>query len=598
MAGYLKRAILHRLPLIDSHMKQTILAKQERPLLAYALSKLNPDAFSHPVWIRFGAQASGSPELISDLLKAAERFEGADPGSACQILLLCAVYQKETSRFPDALRTIQRALALAEGANLLNEINWAIWGACSISIQQGNLEQADNRLSDLQFVLNKQNEWILADLIEMLRQSLLQIAACKNRSQLSMANEETVGDLLNIGFDWLYNWGRPVYISDINRNKTSERPATPAAATPTILQSFPPFHHWQVQWHSFLLAVQGELKFQWRKGNLGSTTRHSPFWVSALSWFHHHSPTHKTDSLVEILQPTEKVPILPPVKEDGHHKVAHRKRKAAIKTWKNKPGQYETAASTDIPMAVHMLGPFSLMIGDMVVNLPPSRGLSVLKYLLLHHRQKTSREILMDVFWGEAEPETARNNLNVAMHSLRKALRAVIFLPMIIYENGAYGLDPNLEVWLDVEEFEECIRAGNRFEARGQLTSAVSQYETAISLYQGDLLEQNPYEEWTIHDRERLRVVYLDTIDRLSQIYFKRENYAACITTCQRILSYDPCREDAYCLLMRCYSRQGQGNLALRQYQNCVNALRTELEVDPSPETTKLYNRIRRREQV
>jgi DNA-binding SARP family transcriptional activator len=249
-------------------------------------------------------------------------------------------------------------------------------------------------------------------------------------------------------------------------------------------------------------------------------------------------------------------------------------------------------------MDVHMLGAFSLTIGDLAVNLPASRGLSVLKYLLLHHIQNTSREVLMDIFWGEAEPETARNNLNVAMHTLRKALRAVIFLPVIIYDDGAYGLDPNLHVVLDVEEFERCANAGKRFEIRDQLTSAISQYETAIRLYQGDFLEQSPYEEWTIHDRERLRVIYMDTIDRLSQIYFKQKSYAACITTCQRILSYDPCREDAHCLLMRCYSRQGQDLLALRQYQNCVKALRTELDVDPAPETTKLYNSIRRREQV
>jgi len=124
----------------------------------------------------------------------------------------------------------------------------------------------------------------------------------------------------------------------------------------------------------------------------------------------------------------------------------------------------------------------------------------------------------MDIFWPDAEPETARNNLNVAMHSLRQALRTVIFLPVIVFENGAYSLEPNLQVWLDVEEFERCVRAGQRLEARDQLTAAVAEYETAISLYQGDFLEQNPYEEWTILDRERLRGAYLDTLDHLSQI--------------------------------------------------------------------------------
>jgi DNA-binding SARP family transcriptional activator len=204
----------------------------------------------------------------------------------------------------------------------------------------------------------------------------------------------------------------------------------------------------------------------------------------------------------------------------------------------------------------------------------------------------------MDIFWPDAEPETARNNLNVAMHSLRRALRAVIFLPVVVFEDGAYGLEPNLQVWLDVEEFERCVQVGQRLESRNQLTAAVAEYETAISLYQGDFLEQNPYEEWTVLDRERLRVAYLDTLDHLSQIYFSQERYAACITVCQLILTRDRCHEDAHCLLMRCYSRQGQYHLALRAYQICVEALRAELEVEPALETIQLYEQIRRREHV
>jgi DNA-binding SARP family transcriptional activator len=49
---------------------------------------------------------------------------------------------------------------------------------------------------------------------------------------------------------------------------------------------------------------------------------------------------------------------------------------------------------------------------------------------------------------------------------------------------------------------------------------------------------------------------------------------------------------------MRCHARQGQQNLALRQYQICAEALRSELDVEPSPATAELYGRIRRREAV
>jgi two-component SAPR family response regulator len=169
---------------------------------------------------------------------------------------------------------------------------------------------------------------------------------------------------------------------------------------------------------------------------------------------------------------------------------------------------------------------------------------------------------------------------------------------MVCYEDGAYGLTSNLEVWLDVEEFDRCIKEGQRQETWHQLTAAVAEYEIAVNLYRGDLLAETPYEEWIVLERERLRIAYLDMLDRVSQIYFRQERYTACISACQLILTRDMCREDAHCRLMQCYSRLGQTPLALRQYQICVDALRAELEVDPACETTKLYENIRRREYI
>jgi DNA-binding SARP family transcriptional activator len=45
--------------------------------------------------------------------------------------------------------------------------------------------------------------------------------------------------------------------------------------------------------------------------------------------------------------------------------------------------------------------------------------------------------------------------------------------------------------------------------------------------------------------------------------------------------------------LMRCYCRQGQRHLALRQYHLCTEVLTRELGVPPTQETTTLYDHIR-----
>jgi DNA-binding SARP family transcriptional activator len=40
---------------------------------------------------------------------------------------------------------------------------------------------------------------------------------------------------------------------------------------------------------------------------------------------------------------------------------------------------------------------------------------------------------------------------------------------------------------------------------------------------------------------------------------------------------------------MRVFARRGERTLALRQYHRCVEALRSELDVEPLPDTTMLY---------
>jgi DNA-binding SARP family transcriptional activator len=204
----------------------------------------------------------------------------------------------------------------------------------------------------------------------------------------------------------------------------------------------------------------------------------------------------------------------------------------------------------------------------------------------------------MDLFWPDAAPEAARNNLNVAVHGLRQALKAASERQVVLFQDSAYRLNPELTIWIDVEVFERHVATGRQLEANGQLAAATAEYEVATGLYQGDFLADDPYEEWPVLTRERLRVAYLDTLDRLAQLYFSQGQYAACAALCQRTLSYDNCREDAHCRLMRCYSRQGQQHLALRQYQACVEALHDELDVEPAQTTVDLYERIRRRERV
>jgi DNA-binding SARP family transcriptional activator len=245
-------------------------------------------------------------------------------------------------------------------------------------------------------------------------------------------------------------------------------------------------------------------------------------------------------------------------------------------------------------LTVHLLGQLKVRLDDAPVDdWPSGRGRSLFKYLLTHRDPWPRREVLMDVFWPDALPAAARNSLNVAVHGLRRAFRATAAGPVVVLEGGVYRLDQRLRLWLDVDEFELHAATGRRLEAAGDLADAVAAYERAAALYQGDFLADDPYEDWPVLPREQLLLTHLDVLDRLSSLYFGQHQYGACVALCRQLVHRDPCREDAHRRLMRCYSRQGQPHLALRQYQACVDALHRELLVDPEPATADLARQLR-----
>jgi DNA-binding SARP family transcriptional activator len=256
------------------------------------------------------------------------------------------------------------------------------------------------------------------------------------------------------------------------------------------------------------------------------------------------------------------------------------------------PTPMEPASAT---LVIHCLGPFRAYLnGQPVTGWNSLKSQAILKYLVAHHDSYTSKDFLMDLFWPEADPKAARRNLHQAIYCLRQTLKQGHDddAQFIQFENDCYSLNPDLTLWLDTAEFERFVQAGRRLESAGQPAAAMAEYSRAEALYQGDFLEDELYEDWTSWPREHFRTTYLDLADRLSQYYLEQGKIELSIALCHKMLGRDNCYEPAHRRLMECYYSQGQRNLALRQYQLCVQTLRDELKMQPSSETQALYQNI------
>jgi len=555
-------------------MNPTMLSKEESPLLDIAISKLQPEVFSHPVWMRFGKkEAAASPKTIKALNIEADNLKQKNPSDACQVLLICAVFQLYSGQAESALATIQEIQNLAKKANLEKEVRWALWGACAICVQHKSFEQAAAYLSSLKEILSDQADWVLAGFVDVVKQALTQQTNTNNTLPSKYSKKQATERVLTYTFRWLNQWGASVQTQELA----------------DLTQRSHDLHRHRIQpasngWQNLSLLFRGELKVNWLDNSSQRGKKRSPFWGHILSLLHIEVTQEQENGSGIIdsnITPAETVVPQKPLEITS----------AVVQ-------EVEPVPTEPLSISVQLLGNFNLTIQDIPLNLPSSRSLSLLKYLLLNHSQNTPREMLIDLFWPDVSMERGRNNLNVAMNGIRTSLRTVTDTPVILYKDNAYGMALDLKFWVDVEEFEKLVNSGKRLDMRNRISSATSDYEAAISLYQGDFLEENPYENWTVLPRERLRLAYLTTLDRLSHIYYNQESYAMCITFSQLILARDRCREDAHSMLMRCYSRQGQSHLAIRQFQTCVDALREELDVEPEPATVQLAEQIRRHKPI
>lgn len=201
----------------------------------------------------------------------------------------------------------------------------------------------------------------------------------------------------------------------------------------------------------------------------------------------------------------------------------------------------------------------------------------------------------MDLYWPKATARSARNNLNVAIHDLRRMLRGgdADEPSSVLFADDAYHLNPELDIWVDAEEFEHLIASARRLDREGDRVDALRDYEAAAALYSGDLLAEDAYEDWSLLPRRALQDAYLGALQTLGDARLHDDPDAAA-DLYRRTLGVDPCREEAHRGLMRCYERRGDRRLALGQYRQCAAALSTTLGLAPAPETEALHERIRR----
>lgn len=241
-------------------------------------------------------------------------------------------------------------------------------------------------------------------------------------------------------------------------------------------------------------------------------------------------------------------------------------------------------------LTVMLLDGFRIWQGsEALPTLPHGRVRALLKLLLLQRRRPISRARLAALFWPGADADSARNNLHVALHRLRRALGRTAHVHL---GDEGYQLVTPGEAWLDTEQFVRHAEAGRREELAGHATKAALEYEAALALYHRDLLEEGEWEAALAPEAQALRDRCAHVLERLAALREGDRDWHGCLQHGHRLLEIDACNEAVHRRMMRCYAGLGQIRLAERQYRQCVQQLREQFGIGPSEETTALYRGI------
>jgi DNA-binding SARP family transcriptional activator len=211
--------------------------------------------------------------------------------------------------------------------------------------------------------------------------------------------------------------------------------------------------------------------------------------------------------------------------------------------------------------------------------------------LALHKGAPVSRDVLVARLWGDGPSERLRRNLSTEVWRLRCALANA-------GENAArwinarpesVSLSADEQVWIDVEAFDQCVKAPS---PQSLPLNLLATSEPIEQLYRGDLLPELDY-DWCLVEREAYRGRFLACLEGRLIAAKQRSDWAEAIRISRRILAEDSFLEHVHREIMRCYGMMGDRVAALRHYEKLQLAFRQELGVSPARATTALFHRLR-----
>jgi DNA-binding SARP family transcriptional activator len=223
-----------------------------------------------------------------------------------------------------------------------------------------------------------------------------------------------------------------------------------------------------------------------------------------------------------------------------------------------------------------LLGPAELRAAGTTVELPTRKLLAIIAFLALEGG--SSRAVLAALLW-EASEDRARANLRGELYRLRDTP----FAAALEEDGGRLRLSRTVQS--DLEAFERAMASGD--------------WAQALEFRRGPLLEgfevsdAPAFEDWLLLKRERWQERWNEALAVHASQLVGKQDWNAARSAYERLLEFDPWREEAVRGIMRAFAQAGEATRALERFERFSRAVRESLGVEPAAETVLLANELR-----
>jgi DNA-binding SARP family transcriptional activator len=235
---------------------------------------------------------------------------------------------------------------------------------------------------------------------------------------------------------------------------------------------------------------------------------------------------------------------------------------------RERPGS--PAWSSEPQLRLFVLGRTCAMNGDEAldgrwINNRPGH---ILKLLVAERHRNVFCDEIISLLWPpDSSPDT--RGVRYFVHELRDQLEpgGAVRSPssFVVATRGGYTLDQE-HVWIDADAFETLVTEGCAAAGRDD-DAAKGLIRQGVQMYRGDFLADEPYAEWALHERDRLRDLVATALRTLAEIETRGDDLTSATATLVRLSELEPFDLDVHRELFGLLLRRGRRSETMRRYE-------------------------------